>query len=311
MTKRILKSNLHPRNKHRYGYDFDKLIQASPQLLKYIILTPASRKSIDFSNDKSVKSLNAALLKSHYDIDYWHLPEGFLCPPIPSRVDYIHFVADLISRENRGQIIEGKSIRILDIGTGASCIYALLASKVYSWTVVASEYDQTALDSATHILLKNGLSQSISIIKQSDKSKILDNIIEKDDHYDVALCNPPFFSSEKEAQAANQRKWRNLKKLGKAMENRNFGGQSSELWYEGGELAFVEKYIDESKKYCQQVVWFTTLVSKEERIYPLMKLLRQARAEEIEINDMSQGQKKSRVLAWTFLNEKRRQKQYK
>jgi len=85
----------------------------------------------------------------------------------------------------------------------------------------------------------------------------------------------------------------------------NFGGISDELWCEGGEMKFITQMIFESAKYQQQVMWFTTLVSKNEHLKSLTKVLNKVEPTEIKVIEMKQGQKTSRILAWTFMTESR------
>jgi 23S rRNA (adenine1618-N6)-methyltransferase len=83
----------------------------------------------------------------------------------------------------------------------------------------------------------------------------------------------------------------------------NFSGQNSELWCKGGELGFITQMIYESVKYPMQCLWFTTLVSKKENLKNIYKLLSKVGTAEIKTIDMAQGQKISRIVAWTFLTE--------
>ena len=80
----------------------------------------------------------------------------------------------------------------------------------------------------------------------------------------------------------------------------NFGGQNAELYCEGGELGFITQMIYESAKYNKQVFWFTSLVSKQENIHKLSKILKKVAAVEVKVVEMAQGNKKSRFIAWTF-----------
>ena len=74
--------------------------------------------------------LNKALLKHFYAIDYWNIPQGYLCPPIPGRADHIHHIADLLASSNHGKIPTGSQIKCLDIGVGANCIYPIIGNKI-------------------------------------------------------------------------------------------------------------------------------------------------------------------------------------
>ena len=96
------KSELHVRNLHRSRYDFPQLMKTCPELAPFVSLNKYNDLSVDFSDPHAVKILNKALLKHFYGIQYWDIPQDFLCPPIPGRADYIHYLADLLSANNKG-----------------------------------------------------------------------------------------------------------------------------------------------------------------------------------------------------------------
>jgi 23S rRNA (adenine1618-N6)-methyltransferase len=60
--------------------------------------------------------------------------------------------------------------------------------------------------------------------------------------------------------------------------------------------------INESKKFHASCFWFTTLVSREENLKKVFVALRKAEATEMKIIPMGQGNKVSRMVAWTFLS---------
>jgi len=68
--------------------------------------------------------------------------------------------------------------------------------------------------------------------------------------------------------------------------------------------------IYESVKYPLQCFWFTTLVSKKENLSNIYKTLNKVGAVTVKTIDMAQGQKISRIVAWTFLSDKQ-QKDWK
>lgn len=296
------KDNLHPRNKHRSRYDFPELIASCPDLSQYVAENQFHNLSIDFKNPEAVKALNKALLKYFYRIDLWDIPEGYLCPPIPGRADYIHYVADLLAAGNDGTIPVGKKVRVLDIGVGANCIYPLIGTREYGWSFVGSDIDQKSFRSATNIVEANALSDLISIRKQNSAGHIFTGVINPGELFDLTICNPPFHASLKDATAGNARKWSNLGQS-KAGSTLNFGGQNAELWCEGGEEQFIRRMIEESVRFGKSVYWFTSLVSKKETLQGCYRVLKKANAVDIQTINMSQGQKVSRVLAWTFLNQ--------
>jgi 23S rRNA (adenine1618-N6)-methyltransferase len=325
--RRNLTKNLHRRNLHNRGYVYASLVSRYSVLKAFVRINEHGNESIDFSDPAAVKALNCALLRHHYSIENWDIPAGYLCPPIPGRVDYIHYVADLLGVEELQETRSSSSafVKMLDIGTGANGIYSLLASRVYGWDCTASDIDPYSLENVSVILSKNpDLEGRIQLRLQSDNSYIFNGIIQPGECYDVSVCNPPFHASLEEALKGSQKKLANLasNRKGKSQEpsegatkggkgggaTLNFGGQKAELWCNGGEIRFLRKMIKESKGFGQQCRWFTTLVSKSENLKPCHKLLRKVGASEIQEIEMKQGNKITRVLAWTFVSSRTHQR---
>jgi 23S rRNA (adenine1618-N6)-methyltransferase len=302
-----IKSRLHGRNKHRTRYNLQELVTHSADLANHVIKNAYGDESIDFFNPKSVKALNKALLIKHYGVIDWDIPKDYLCPPIPGRADYIHHIADLLCSSNFGTIPTGKKITVLDIGVGANCVYPIIGNAEYGWNFIGSDVDPAALDSAKSILKANPkLKKSVDIRAQSSAKQIFSGIIQKDEFVDISICNPPFHGSKEEANLSAKRKFKNLTKDKKAEVELNFGGKSFELWCEGGEKAFVQKMANESKKFGKSCFWFTTLISKQSNLKGIHKILETLRADEIMTLPMGQGNKSSRIVAWTFLTKEER-----
>ena len=293
MKKEIKKGELHPNNPHKGRYDFKILIEKLPELKSFIIKNPIGEDTIDFSDNQAVICLNKALIKTYYNIDNWDIPAGFLCPPIPGRADYIHYIADLLTKK--------KNINVLDIGTGANCIYPIIGSQTFSWNYTASDIDPKSIENAQKIIDSNeNLKNKIKLKLQKDRNHIFVGVIEKNDRFDLTMCNPPFHSSLEDALKANQRKVDNLNKGNKNIQKGlNFGGQKAELWCPGGERLFLKKMAKESAIFASQVYYFTSLISNKENVKPTIKVLEKLGAK-CQVLEMSQGQKISRVLAWTF-----------
>ncbi|HEI8292035.1 TPA: 23S rRNA (adenine(1618)-N(6))-methyltransferase RlmF [Citrobacter koseri] len=298
------KPGLHPRNRHHHRYDLATLCQVTPELAQFLTRTPAGEKSVDFANPLAVKALNKALLAYFYQVANWDIPEGFLCPPVPGRADYIHHLADLLG-ETTGAIPADASV--LDVGTGANCIYPLIGVHEYGWRFTGSEVHAQALASAQAIISGNpGLTRSIRLRRQKDPAAIFNGIIHKNEQYDATLCNPPFHDSAASARAGSERKRRNLGQ--DKNDALNFGGQQQELWCEGGEVAFIKTMIAESQAFGRQVMWFTTLVSRGENLPPLYRALTDVGAVKVVKKEMAQGQKQSRFIAWTFMDDDQRRR---
>jgi 23S rRNA (adenine1618-N6)-methyltransferase len=250
-------------------------------------------ESIDFANPLSVRALNRALLVHHYGIEGWKIPKQYLCPPIPGRADYLHYLADLLGQSEQ----RAEDVRVLDIGTGANCIYPLIGHRVYGWQFVGSDIDAAALANAQGILDANpGLNEAIKLRLQTSRKKIFPGVVQAGEVFDLVMCNPPFHSSLAEANSGTQRKWKNLGK--KPAQALNFGGQGAELWCQGGEEAFVREMIVESVAVNSR--WFTSLISKSASLPGVYDALKNAGVTDTRTIEMAQGQKKSRLIAWTF-----------
>ncbi|MDD4646415.1 MAG: 23S rRNA (adenine(1618)-N(6))-methyltransferase RlmF [Bacteroidales bacterium] len=307
MVKKIVlatqeKSSLHPRNPHRFRYDFKALTACCQELAKYVAVNKYNNESIDFANPDAVKALNRALLKHFYGITDWDIPVNYLCPPIPGRADYIHYMADLLASGNGGEIPRGEQVRVLDIGIGANCVYPIIGSREYGWSFVGTDVDPVAIESARKIVEMNSvLHGKVELRLQPKAADIFTGIIKPGEQFDLSVCNPPFHSSLEEAAAATKRKLHNLNpgNTGKRAVQ-NFGGQNVELIYAGGEEAFVRRMIQQSSRIPQQCKWFSTLIARSEHLPAVYKSLEIARASEVKTIDMAQGQKVSRVVVWRF-----------
>lgn len=297
-----IKSNLHPRNEFKNVYDFKKLAASYKSLKQYVFTNEFGSETINFALPEAVKVLNTAILVSNYGIQNWDIPENYLCPPIPGRTDYLHYVADLLAEYNNNIIPTGDNIVGLDIGIGANCIYPILGNSLYEWHFVGADIDEVAIENCEKIIQNNPkLLDVISLQLQLNSRYIYKNIILPEDKFAFTICNPPFHSSQDEATKSAIRKVNALNNTRSTKPLLNFGGQNAELWTDGGELGFITQMIYESAKYPLQVLWFTTLVSKKEHLSSLKKTLDKVGAANVRVIDMAQGQKISRILAWNFM----------
>ena len=300
---RPVRKGLHPKNLHNQGYDFPALVKSHAALALHMKPNAYGQLSIDFADPLAVKTLNAALLNRYYNIVDWDIPEGALCPPIPGRADYIHHMADLIGLER-----EQPSIKLLDIGTGANGIYPLLACQIYGWQCVGSDINPQSLENVTTIIANNPtLKNRFGLRTQPDKNHIFEGIIQAGEFFDISVCNPPFHASLDEALKGSQRKLNNLarsrgeQKVKTKSPTLNFGGLGAELWCKGGEQLFLKKLIRESQTYSTQCRWFSSLVSKADNVKPAKKLIGKLGAVDCREIEMQQGNKVTRILAWTFM----------
>ena len=280
---------MHDQNPFRKDYDFTKLVGCHAQLKDFVYISPHQKDTINFAEPKAVTTLNRALLKFQYGID-WDIPDKNLCPPIPGRLDYLLHVSELVQKD---------SIHLLDIGAGASLIYPILGTCHFNWKCTASEISESSLNNAKQIIAKNSKLESIELRKQDYKSFILNKIIKPSDFFDVLICNPPFYKSSIDAKKQNTRKNKNLKN--KHKQSRNFSGVPDELWCPGGEKKFIQTLVKEGAKFKNQITWFTTLVSNKEHLGSIQKAIQNTKPKTVKVIQMEQGNKTSRILAWSYL----------
>lgn len=294
---------MHPRNRHSNGYDFSFLAKQHPAISAFLLTNKTGETTIDFSDAQAVKTLNQALLKSYYNVDFWDIPAGYLCPPIPGRVDYIHYLADLLAKDNNGITPTGKQVKVLDIGTGANLVYPLTGSFEYQWHFTGSDIDPVSVKMAKQIAQFN--QRKITIRQQQNPKHIFTGIINDKDLFHLTLCNPPFHASAEAAADSSEKKWRKLGVTPKSA--LNFGGQHNELWCDGGEQQFIINMIEQSEQFAEQCLWFTSLVSKKDTINGLRVALKKRPVAEVKVIEMAQGVKVSRFIAWSYFDKATRQ----
>lgn len=280
---------MHPKNPFIKDYNFDLLVEQHPPLNPFVFENQYGIKTIKFANSEAVKALNTALLKAHFGITHWNIPESTLCPPIPGRLDYLLHVADLLPKAD---------IHLLDIGTGANLIYPILATRHFNWKCTATEVNLDSLSNAQEIINNNSALKDIELRHQQFKSHILEHIIQPTDSFDVVVCNPPFYKNRTDTEKSNRRKHQNLQL--REENTKNFGGLSNELWYKGGEEAFIKKMVEESVQFKDQVHWFTAIVSQKENLKNIKRAINKTKPIDVKIVEMEQGNKQSRFIAWRF-----------
>lgn len=295
LKTRYTSGKMHPRNRHQGRYDLERLAESSAALARFLRRAPHGGLSVDFADPAAVKALNAALLKDWYGLEHWDLPAGALCPPVPGRADYVHAAADLLA--GGGEVPRGKAVRVLDVGVGANCIYPIIGRGEYGWSFVGTDIVPAALRCAGAIAAANPLLEGGVELRRQTPPAVLRGVVGPDERFDLTLCNPPFHASQAEAEAATRRKWENL---GRAGSGRNFGGRDGELWCPGGEAAFAKSLVEESAPLGARVGWFTVLLSKAATLDALKPALRRAKPSAVRVVAMAQGQKESRLLAWTY-----------
>jgi len=203
--------------------------------------------------------------------------------------------------------------------------------------MIASDVHPSSIASARDIVRANGQENLIDVRHQESISDIFDGVLRTGERIDFAMCNPPFYSSREAFRAENARKLRGLSKskkkgganrkgdrvmpneevvgspptisISRASSN-NFVGTDSELWCEGGEVAFVKRIIVESKRYWDRCLWFSSLVSRKNNLTEIERSFRndgkkngRRGVQTVQRVPMGAGRKSSTILMWSFLDE--------
>ncbi|VDM60525.1 unnamed protein product [Angiostrongylus costaricensis] len=256
-----LNRSMHPRNPYKESPpDFNDLATRFPDFRAHCTLGNNGRVFVNFQEDGAVRSLTKALLKKDFDLEV-ELPHGCLVPRVPQRLNYILFIEDLLKLNQ----IENNVIGI-DIGTGASCIYALLGARWAGWKFFATETNTKAAEAANANVVRNRLGHLIRVIHISEQSTTLIK-------FTFCMCNPPFFES----------------------------CETSKVRFIGGEVAFIGRLIDESVLLQTQVSIYTTMLGKKSSISVLCRRLSRIDGVRYTVSTLSQGRTLRWVLAWTFL----------
>ncbi|ORY33763.1 hypothetical protein BCR39DRAFT_519100 [Naematelia encephala] len=303
---------MHPHNLYAGRRpDFKELELKYPSLTPYVTHDEESgRAFIDFSKNGALRTLTQVLLKEDwsYDVD---LREDRLCPTLSSRVDYLMYMLDLepyIPGKGKGKekgnndprfpghtwsTNSSSTIRVLDIGTGASVIYPLLLHRLRPKAqIVATEINDISFQHAQSILSTNNIQpSSISLLKAAPNEPILFPLMDQDITFDIMICNPPFFASMDEMQEGSEAK------AGPAHAAPT--GAGNELITFGGEVTFIGRMIRESLKLGERCMWYTSLIGKYSSLQPLVDLLCENQVENYFIRSIKPAKTVRWILAWS------------
>eukprot|EP00941_MAST-03F_sp_MAST-3F-sp1_P005275 g5275.t1 len=270
---------------HDNAPDYAALANLYPSLLsEFVNINKNGHARINWSDALANIAVQKTLLLHDFQLNC-ELPIDRLCPTVPSRANYIHWLQDLLALSPASETPR----RGIDIGTGASCIYPLLGARIAGWHFVATEIDADSLSCAQRNVASNSLSDSIEVRFVPERKRLLTNvIIQSDGTFDFCMCNPPFYSSEQEAREAKYRDRRAI---------------SSELYCDGGEEAFTAQLVDESLQFHSQIRWFTTLAGKKKTLRKLLGKLREKNVKNICTHELLQGTTSRWVIGWSFFND--------
>ncbi|KAM3875239.1 RNA N(6)-adenosine-methyltransferase mettl16 [Diretmus argenteus] len=286
-----LNKSMHPRNRYKdKPPDFAYLASKYPDFQQYVSTSLSGRPIVNFKEPEAVRALTCTLLKEDFGLTI-EIPLERLIPTVPLRLNYIHWVEDLIN--GQGQLCKG-----IDIGTGASCIYPLLGATMNGWYFLATEVDDICFDYATKNVEQNNLSDLIKVVKVPQKTLLMDALKEETAIvYDFCMCNPPFFANQLEAKGVNSRNSRRP-----PPSSVNTGGVT-EIMAEGGELEFVKRIIHDSLQLKRRLRWYSCMLGKKCSLAPLKEELWKQGVPNVTHTEFCQGRTMRWALAWSFYDD--------
>uniref|UniRef100_A0A1A8RGV2 U6 small nuclear RNA (adenine-(43)-N(6))-methyltransferase n=1 Tax=Nothobranchius rachovii TaxID=451742 RepID=A0A1A8RGV2_9TELE len=286
-----LNKSMHHRNRYKdKPPDFAYLASKYPEFQQYVHTSLAGRPVVNFKEPEAVRALTCTLLKEDFGLTI-EIPLERLIPTVPLRLNYIHWVEDLIDGQKQPR-------RGIDIGTGASCIYPLLGATMNGWYFLATEVDDICFDYAKKNVDQNNMSDLIKVVKVPQKTLLMDALKEETEIvYDFCMCNPPFFANQLEAKGVNSRNsWR------PPPSSVNTGGVT-EIMAEGGELEFVKRIIHDSLQLKKRLRWYSCMLGKKCSLAPLKEELRKQRVPKVTHTEFCQGRTMRWALAWSFYDD--------
>lgn len=298
----------HPRSCFAAGApDFGALASLCPRLAPHVTSrhhgAPSSspRHSLDFTDWAACEALTGALFLAAFGVS-WRLPRGRLVPTLPSRCNYIHWLEDVV-RWAPGT----RPLRCLDVGTGASLVYPLIAASLHAdWTFVATDCDDESLAAASELLTANpqlrgrvelrssrgapsdAAAGGDAAAASSTQHRLLAGVVRPGEVFDFSMCNPPFFGDASEAGQGP---------------GADCGGRGDELVTPGGEGSFVSRMAAESATEALRtsVEWFSTLLGKKATLKALAVQLRAFRPQpRVVTTTFQQGRTTRWGVAWSF-----------
>lgn len=286
-----LNKSMHPRNRYKdKPPDFAYLASKYPEFQQHVQTSLMGRPVVNFKEPEAVRALTCTLLKEDFGLTI-EIPLERLIPTVPLRLNYIHWVEDLIDGQKQPR-------RGIDIGTGASCIYPLLGATMNGWYFLATEVDDICFDYAKKNVEQNKMSDLIKVVKVPQKTLLMDALKEETEIiYDFCMCNPPFFANQMEAKGVYSRNSRRP-----PPSSVNTGGVT-EIMAEGGELEFVKRIIHDSLQLKKRLRWYSCMLGKKCSLAPLKEELRKQGVPKVTYTEFCQGRTMRWALAWSFYDD--------
>ena len=301
---------MHPRNPYKETPpDFAALAARDQDFARFV--RPSARGQgmhIDWSDHAAVLALTRALLRHDFGV-VWEMPADRLCPTVPSRLNYLLWLEDLvtpaaISATTAAPADARARVMCVDIGTGASCIYPLLGVAKLNWDFIATELDGASAAAAKRNVSLNGWESRIDVRHVATPSTsadgstaqspvqtpapLLRGVLGPDETADCSMCNPPFYDDGETPRGRADH------------DGARCVGSRAEQFTPGGEVGFVTRMIDESVEMGGRIRWYSSLLGKKASLKPLLAALRDAHVPRVRTTEIAQGVTSRWAIAWSL-----------
>ncbi|XP_010251658.1 PREDICTED: methyltransferase-like protein 16 homolog isoform X2 [Nelumbo nucifera] len=334
--KRLERPTIHPRNRYSENPpDFRLLASLYPSFESFVFYSHDGRPRIDWTDFNATRELTRVLLDHDHGVKWW-IPDGQLCPTVPNRSNYIHWIEDLLSSEIIAKTNTSQDkVRGFDIGTGANCIYPLLGASLLGWSFVGTDVTDVALEWARQNVRNNPhISELIEIRKSGDAGQSLlteetcsgqmvsgepdpglgDILSEKSESLtsnpvvsDIMkeYHGPPvLFGVVKDGESfdfcmCNPPFFESMEEAGLNPKT-SCGGTAQEMVCPGGERAFISQIIEDSVILKQSFRWYTSMIGRKSNLKVLVSKLREVGVTIVKTTEFVQGKTCRWGLAWSF-----------
>ncbi|XP_006863519.1 PREDICTED: methyltransferase-like protein 16 [Chrysochloris asiatica] len=280
-----LSKSMHARNRYKdKPPDFAYLASKYSDFKQHVQINLNGRVSLNFKDPEAVRALTCTLLREDFGLSI-DIPLERLIPTVPLRLNYIHWVEDLIGHQDSDKNTLRRGIDIALNG----------------WYFLATEVDDMCFNYAKKNVEQNNLSDLIKVVKVPQKTLLMDALKEESEIiYDFCMCNPPFFFHQilfVVVQGVNSRNPRRP-----PPSSVNTGG-ITEIMAEGGELEFVKRIIHDSIQLKKRLRWYSCMLGKKCSLAPLKEELRIQGVPKVTYTEFCQGRTMRWALAWSFYDD--------
>ncbi len=157
----------------KLGLPVRDAVKLFPELEKYI----DERGRLDFSNREARILYNRAIAKAVFGLEVEYHPRGLVTTPV-SR--YLFLKTFLRGGE-----------RVLEIGTGHTAMMAIMAAKIFSCDVTATELDDEFFEYARRNIERNRA--GVRLLKSN--GGIIRGVVPEGERFDVIFSAPPYYEA--------------------------------------------------------------------------------------------------------------------